>query len=78
MQLRGPLSVECLLVERLPRLAGVVQKVDVALLQPLRSLAKCSLLHAELAELAGHCAKALGLLLANAKLLPGQTANALP
>ena len=51
LQLGGALRIQCLLVERLLRLADVVQKVDVALLQSLSRLAQCTLLHAELTEL---------------------------
>jgi len=40
-------------------------------------LAQRALLHAQLAKLSGQRAKALGLLLANAKLLPSQLADAL-
>jgi hypothetical protein len=58
-------------------LAGVVQEVDVALLQRLSRLAKSALLHTKLSQLPCHRAKALSLLLANAKLLRGQLANAL-
>jgi hypothetical protein len=47
------------------------------LLHPLSGLAKSCLLHTELTKLTGHRAKALGLLLANAKLLASQTADAL-
>ena len=77
MHLRGPLSVDRLLVERLLCLASVVQEVDVALLQCLSRLAQSALLHAELSQLPGQRAKALGLLLSNAKLLCGQLADAL-
>ena len=77
MQLRGALCIQRLLVERLLRLAHVVQEVDVALLQSLSRLAQCTLLHAELAKLTGKSAKALCLLLANAELLCGQAADTL-
>lgn len=77
LHVRGPCCVKRLLVKRLASLPSVVQEVDVALLQALSGLTQSSLLYAKLAELTGHRTKALCLLLANAKLLPCQRANAL-
>lgn len=77
LHFRGPSCVKRLLVERLLCLAGVVQEVDVALLQRLSRLAKSALLHTKLTQLPCHLTEALGLSLADTKLLRGQLANAL-
>lgn len=69
MQLACALSIEHLLVERLLRLADVVQEVDVALLQPLSRLAEGTLLHPNLPKLGTQLTEARGLLLADAELL---------
>lgn len=57
--------------------AHVVQEVDVLLAQLLRSLTQSGLLHAHIAKLRAQRAKALGDVLADAKLLRGQIADTL-
>ena len=77
LQLVGALRIQCLLVKRLLRLPGVVQEVDIALVEGLSRLTNCPLLYTDLPKLTAQCAQALCLLLANAVLLRGQLTNAL-
>lgn len=77
MQLACALSIEHLLVERLLRLADVVQEVDVALLQPLSRLAEGTLLHPNLPKLGTQLTEARGLLLSNAELLRSKLPDSL-
>lgn len=77
LELRRTLRVERLLIECLLRLTDVVQEVDIALVERLRRLAKSALLDAELTQLATKCTQTLRDVLADAKLLTSQRANAL-